>query len=131
MFVRLLKVTVSLSCLCPLQDILYSLPFRPPEFFHKFDLATILSSRCDSWAAGVTLLEAGSGHRLFDGSGDLKVAKQIQDYVEECSTGINATMKKKLFFLLNSLDETLKKPICSLLKSSPENRASCSFQGWA
>ena len=104
----------------------YSLPYRPPELCSaECDLCIHLNVRCDSWAAGLTMAEAGCGKRFFSADCRADVMVQIQDFCQEASTGLGGPVSRRLKEAMGQVPASIRKSVSSMLRLNNQLRATC------
>ncbi|CAL1152862.1 unnamed protein product [Cladocopium goreaui] len=107
-------------------ESVYTLAFRPPELIEQGELAPVLTVKADSWAAALTMLEASTRTRFFDGRSKVAIAEKIRSFARELSFGLaGGPHLTKLQGAINNLSPSTQKHVAELIHYDPRRRASC------
>lgn len=112
----------------------YSTAFRAPELSpdKRGDGSIMLSTLCDSWACGLTILECGLGRHFFQGNSTMNVISAVKDFAEELwlPSARLGVWARRLQEAMSFIYTPLRDPVLALIQPDFLRRAPCSkFSG--
>ena len=119
------KLFVFLSSAWPCQqpeENAYTVSYRPPELCTKsIDLTVSLTTLCDAWAAGLSIIETGSS-MFFKAETQVKILDEIMAFAGEAKVQVRGPQTKRLKAAISKLHPDIRDPVSLLVRPSVQTR---------